>query len=242
VSAARTRASTEDAVGARSRPDPTEGACRPLRLERLGRVAYAAGLELQAERVSAVREGSVPETLFLLEHDPVLTRGTGTDADHLLADAAELDRLGIELHDAGRGGDITYHGPGQLVGYPILDLKPDRKDLHRYLRDLEEVVIRTLGRLGVEGWREEGLTGVWTARGKVAAIGVRVSSGWITSHGFALNVAPDLAHFGTIVPCGIGDREVTSLAVLLDAPPSVAEVASLAAEETATVFGYDLEV
>lgn len=210
-------------------------------MERLGRLGYAEGLDIQAERVRAVREGSVSETLFLLEHDPVLTRGTGTDAEHLLADAAELDRLGIELHDAGRGGDITYHGPGQLVGYPILDLKPDRKDLHRYLRDLEEVVIRTLARFGIEGWREEGLTGVWTERGKVAAIGVRVSSGWITSHGFALNVAPDLAHFGTIVPCGITDREVTSLARLLPEPPSVSEVASVAAEALAAVFGYDLD-
>ncbi|MDT8368728.1 MAG: lipoyl(octanoyl) transferase LipB [Longimicrobiales bacterium] len=228
----RTRASAAGAAGARSR------AARPLRPEWLGRVAYADALAIQAERVRAVREGREPETLFLLEHDPVLTRGTGTEEGHLLASADELAALGIEVHDAGRGGDITYHGPGQLVGYPILDLKPDRQDLHRYLRDLEEVVIRTLARFGVEAGREAGLTGVWTGAGKIAAIGVRVSSGWITSHGFALNVAPDLAHFATIVPCGIEGRAVTSLARLLGAAtPSVREVAAVATDELAAVFG-----
>lgn len=233
----QTRASAAEAVGARSHV-----ASRPLRVERLGRVAYADGLELQAERVVQVREGTVPETLFLLEHGPVLTKGTGTQAANLLASGEQLDDLGIEVHDAGRGGDITYHGPGQLVGYPILDLKPDRRDLHRYLRDLEEVVIRTLERFGVEAWREEGLTGVWTEAGKVAAIGVRVSSGWITSHGFALNVAPDLSHFGTIVPCGIGDRDVASLALILgEDAPSVDEVATVAAEELAAWFGREFE-
>lgn len=232
----QTRASAAEAVGARSRAAP-----RRLHVERLGRVPYTDGLELQAGRVVKVREGTSPETLFLLEHDPVLTRGTGTEDAHLLASPDELNELGIELHDAGRGGDITYHGPGQLIGYPILDLKPDRRDLHRYLRDLEEVVIRTLDRFRVEAWREEGLTGVWTEAGKVAAIGVRVSSGWITSHGFALNVSPDLAHFGTIVPCGIGDREVASLAAILgNDTPSVPEVATVAAEELAAWFGREL--
>ncbi|HKK92127.1 MAG TPA: lipoyl(octanoyl) transferase LipB [Longimicrobiales bacterium] len=223
----QTRASAAKAVGARS-----------LRVERLGRIPYARGLEVQAERVPQVREGERRETLFLLEHDPVLTRGTGTQDEHLLATEAELGRLGIELFDAGRGGDITYHGPGQVVGYPILDLKPDRKDLHRYLRDLEEVVIRTLGRFGVDAGREEGLTGVWTAAGKIAAIGVRVSSGWITSHGFALNVDPDLSHFRTIVPCGIGDREVTSMRRILGgSSPSLDEVADAVVEEFAAWFG-----
>lgn len=221
------RASAAEAVGARS-----------LRVERLGRIPYARGLEIQSGRIPLVRGREEPETLFLLEHDPVLTRGTGTKDEHLLATDAELGRLGIELFDAGRGGDITYHGPGQLVGYPILDLKPDRKDLHRYLRDLEEVVIRTLGRYGVDAGREEGLTGVWTSAGKVAAIGVRVSSGWITSHGFALNVDPDLSHFRTIVPCGIGDRDVTSLARILGAAtPSLDEVAGVVVEEFAAWFG-----
>jgi len=225
------RASAADAVGART-----------LRAERLGRVAYGAGLTLQRERVEAVREGRLPETLFLLEHDPVLTRGTGTKPENLVVSEEELARLGIDLFDAGRGGDITYHGPGQLVGYPILDLKPDRKDLHRYLRDLEEVIVRTLARFGVRAGRQEGLTGVWTNSGKVAAIGVRVSSRWITSHGFALNVDPDLSHFDTIVPCGIHDRQVTSLKRLLGkATPSMDVVATLVEEELARRFGRELD-
>jgi lipoyl(octanoyl) transferase len=235
------RASAAGAVGARSRTSNPDGS-RALRVIRLGRVPYAEGLELQAERVAAVRSGTEPETLFLLEHDPVVTRGTSTEDAHVLATENELGLRGIELFDAGRGGDVTYHGPGQLVGYPILDLKPDRRDLHRYLRDLEEVVIRTLARFEVEAAREEGLTGVWTPAGKVAAIGVRVSSGWITSHGFALNVDPDLTHFDTIVPCGIGDRAVTSLRRILgEDTPSVGEVADAAAEELAAWFGRSLE-
>jgi lipoyl(octanoyl) transferase len=235
------RASAARAAGARSHSgDPAEA--RPLRVVRLGRVPYAEGLALQAERIAAVRAGTEPETLFLLEHDPVVTRGTSTEDEHLLATRDELGLRGIELFDAGRGGDVTYHGPGQLVGYPILDLKPDRRDLHRYLRDLEEVVIRTLARFGVEGAREEGLTGVWTPAGKVAAIGVRVSSGWITSHGFALNVDPDLAHFDTIVPCGIGDRAVTSLRRILgEQTPSLEDVADAAAQELAAWFGRSIE-
>jgi lipoyl(octanoyl) transferase len=118
---------------------------------------------------------------------------------------------GIELFETGRGGDVTYHGPGQLVAYPILDLKPDRQDLHQYLRDLEAVLVSTAAAFGVAAERREGYTGVWTPSGKLAAIGVRVSSGWITSHGVALNVATDLSYFDTIVPCGLLDRNVTSL-------------------------------
>lgn len=184
---------------------------RSLEVRRLGRVPYAAGLELQARLVGERRQGEAPDTLLLLEHPHVITLGTGSSPEHVLADEAERRRRGIELFDTGRGGDVTYHGPGQLVGYPILDLKPDRKDLHRYLRDLEEVLIRAAGSLGVAARRVEGLTGVWTDLGKLAAIGVRVSSGWITSHGFALNVCTDLGYFETIVPCGIRDRDVTSL-------------------------------
>jgi len=221
------RASAAKAVGA-----------RPLKVERPGLVPYAEGLALQEALIPQVRSGDAPETLVLLQHPPVLTRGTGTHDENLLASLAELSELGIELHDAGRGGDITYHGPGQLVGYPILDLKPDRKDLHRYLRDLEGVVIRVLARFGIEGRREAGLTGVWTDTGKIAAIGVRVSSGWITSHGFALNVCPDLTHFQTIIPCGIQDRAVTSMAVELgENAPTLEFVADVAVEEIAAEFG-----
>lgn len=184
----------------------------------------------------ARRGGSVPDTLLLLEHPHVITLGTAASPEHVLVDAAERAGRSIELFETGRGGDVTYHGPGQLVGYPILDLTPDRKDLHRYLRDLEEVLIRAAARWGVRAWREEGLTGVWTAGGKLAAIGVRVSSGWITSHGFALNVHTDLGFFRTIVPCGITDREVTSLARETGRPVTLEEARDAVAEAFVEVF------
>jgi len=166
--------------------------------------------------------------------------GTGSDPDHLVADEAVREKLGVELHESTRGGDVTYHGPGQLVGYPILDLKPDRKDLHRYLRDLEEVLIQVLAEYGIEGWRSEGYTGVWTDAGKVAAIGVRVSSGWITSHGFALNVATDLGYFRTIVPCGITDRNVTSMEHLLRQAPAMDDVMLHTARTMGRVFDREI--
>jgi lipoyl(octanoyl) transferase len=144
--------------------------------------------------------------------------------------------LGIEIFETGRGGDVTYHGPGQLVGYPILDLKPDRKDLHRYLRDLEEVLIRAAAALGVSARRVPGLTGAWTDLGKIAAIGVRVSSGWITSHGFALNVHTDLAFFESIVPCGIQDRGISSLSRELGRDVSLEEVRPAVVEAFSAVF------
>lgn len=214
-----------------------ETAPRTLEIRRLGRVPYQEGLETQDELVRKRRAGEVPDTLLLLEHPHVITMGTATTPENILADDAELARLGIRLHEAGRGGNVTYHGPGQLVGYPILDLKPDRKDLHRYLRDLEEVLLRTLVRFGIAGERSEGRTGVWTPSGKIAAIGVRVSSGWITSHGFALNVHTDLAYFETIVPCGLSDRRVTSMAGELARPVSLDEVAGPLTETFRDVFG-----
>jgi lipoyl(octanoyl) transferase len=186
---------------------------RPLLdVRRLGTVPYPEGLELQRTLVQQRREGAIPDTLLLLEHPHVITLGSDAHAAHVLADEQERRLLGIGLFETGRGGDVTYHGPGQLVGYPILDLKPDRQDLHRYLRDLEEVLIATAAAVRVTAFRRPGLTGVWTARGKLAAIGVRVSSGWITSHGFALNVSTDLRYFDSIVPCGIQGARVTSLA------------------------------
>jgi len=184
---------------------------RTIALRWLGRVGYQEALDLQRRLVRERRTGSTPDTLLLLEHPHVITLGSGASDTHVLAGPEERARRGIELFRTGRGGDVTYHGPGQLVGYPILDLNPDRRDLHRYLRDLEEVLISAAGILGVPCRRVEGLTGVWTDRGKLAAIGVRVSSGWITSHGFALNVHTDLTFFDAIVPCGISDRAVTSL-------------------------------
>jgi lipoyl(octanoyl) transferase len=202
-----------------------------LEVFRAHTLGYAEGVALQEAWVRRRRAGEIPDRLVLLEHPHVVTMGRGTDPSNLLLSGEALEAAGYELHEVGRGGDVTYHGPGQLVGYPVLDLKPgpgrpDRRDLHRYLRTLEQVLIHTLAELGVAAERSEGLTGVWTPSGKVAAIGVRVSSGWITSHGFALNLSPELARFGAIVPCGIRDRAVTSLEALLGAPPSRAEVES----------------
>ena len=187
------------------------------------------------------RSGLIPDRLLLLEHPHVITLGTAASAQHVLADDGERRLLGVELHESGRGGDVTYHGPGQLVGYPILDLKPDRKDLHRYLRDLEEVLIRALRFLDVrDPGRRAGLTGVWLPAGKVAAIGVRVSSGWITSHGFALNVCNDLRYFDTIVPCGIREEQVTSLAQSTGRSIRIDDAADAVVAAFAEVFGRSL--
>ena len=193
---------------------------RTLTIRRLGQVPYEAAVELQRQQVEARRAGNIGDTLLLLEHPPVITLGVSARGrrSNILASEDDLARAGVAVHETGRGGDVTYHGPGQLVGYPILDLRPDRCDVHRYVRDLEEALIAAIRRFGVTGRRVAGLTGVWTGaagtEAKVAAIGVRISR-WITSHGFALNVGTDLAHFGLIVPCGIADRGVTSLEVLL---------------------------
>ena len=196
---------------------PDEG--RPaLEVRKLGRIPYQEALDLQLDLVTRRRAGEIPDQLLLLKHSHVITLGTSSRESHVLLSAEELENLGIELFDVGRGGDVTYHGPGQLVGYPILSLAPHRKDLHRYLRDLEEALILTVAEFGISATREKGLTGVWVPEGKIAAIGVRVSSGWITSHGFALNVDPDLTYFSSIVPCGIRDRPVASMAGVLGRP------------------------
>ncbi len=195
-----------------------------LEARRLGVVPYDQAVEMQAELVEQRRAGIIPDQLLLLEHPHVITLGGSSNVDHVVADEATRRRLGIQLADAGRGGDVTYHGPGQLIGYPILDLKPDRRDAHRYLRDLEEILIRALRSFDLEGRREVGLTGVWVGEQKIAAVGVRISSRWITSHGFALNVATDLSYFDTIVPCGLHDREVTSISECLGRPVAVSDV------------------
>ncbi len=213
------------------------GPTRTLEVRRLGLVPYARGLELQDEAVRRRRAGEIPDTLLLLEHPHVITLGSGAHPEHVLLGPEERARRGIELFETGRGGDVTYHGPGQLVAYPILDLKPDRRDLHAYLRDLEGVVIEVVGGFGVEAWRTPGRTGVWTAGGKIAAIGVRVSSGWITSHGLALNVSADLDYFGTIVPCGIADQGVTSLERELARAVPMPEVEDALEEAFAARFG-----
>ena len=210
---------------------------RTLDVRRPGLLPYAEALALQRRLVQARREGALPDTLLLLEHPHVITLGSGSDPKHVLLDEAERRMVGLELFETGRGGDVTYHGPGQLVGYPVLDLKPDRKDLHRYVRDLEEVLIRMLATYGIEANRKEGLTGAWVGNEKVAAIGVRVSSGWITSHGFALNVGTDLSFFDAIVPCGIREHGVTSMARLLGRRVELGGVESAVVSAMAEVFG-----
>jgi lipoyl(octanoyl) transferase len=208
-----------------------------LEVRRLGSVAYERGVELQDRLVAARRAGQIPDQLLLLEHPHVITLGSSSDPEHVLLDDAERRLIGLSLHRSGRGGDVTYHGPGQLVGYPILDLKPDRKDVHRYIRDLEDALIRALATFGVDASRVPALTGVWVGGDKVAAIGVRVSSGWITSHGFALNVNTDLAFFDAIIPCGIRGHGVTSLARLLGEAVDVREVEVRVVEALCGVFG-----
>ena len=199
-----------------------ETARRVFDVRRMGRVGYGEALELQARLVEERRRGEIGDTIVLLEHPPVITLGVKTRGKptNIIASAETLAAEGVSVFETGRGGDITYHGPGQLVGYPILDLRPDRCDVHRYVRDLEEVLALAIGEFGIEGRRIEGLTGVWVGpqgrEEKIAAIGVRISR-WITSHGFALNVATDLRHFRLIVPCGIADRGVTSIERVLAA-------------------------
>ena len=185
---------------------------RPLEVRRLGIVSYGDGVELQKELVEERRAGRIPDLLLLLQHPPVITLGVRrASRSHIVASDARLADLGIEVHDTGRGGDVTYHGPGQIVGYPIMDLRPDRCDVHRYVRDIEDVMIRVCADYGIAAERIPGLTGAWVGTDKIGAIGVRISR-WITSHGFAFNVNTDLSHFQLIVPCGILDRGVTSLA------------------------------
>ncbi len=227
----------------------SEAAARRRRLvvRRLGRVEYEDGLALQDALAKARAEGGAPDTLLLLEHPPVLTLGRGADGSNVIAPREELARLGIELFETNRGGDVTYHGPGQLVGYPILDLKPDRQDVRRYVRDVEEALIRALARFGVEAGRIPRWTGVWVGEeadpeaAKIAAIGVHIRR-WVTTHGFALNVRTDLSHFRTIVPCGIAERGVTSLAKLRGEEVADLEaVAGAVAESFGEVLGWDVE-
>ena len=210
---------------------------RELHVRRLGVVPYAEALDLQKRLVEERRAGSIPDQLLLLQHPPVITLGVKArnDRSHVLASPADLEEEGVEIFETGRGGDVTYHGPGQLVGYPILDLRPDRCDVHKYVRDLEEAVIQAAAALGVATERIQGLTGVWAGKNKLAAIGVRISR-WITSHGFAFNVGTNLGHFDLIVPCGIADKGVTSLEVLLGRPVQMDEVESVVVTSFAAVF------
>ncbi len=208
---------------------------RELSVRRLGRVRYADGLALQERLVSERKAGAIPDTLLLLEHDPVFTLGRNARADNVLFSSEILKARGFDLFEAGRGGDVTYHGPGQLVAYPILDLAPDRRDVHRYVRDLEEVMIRLCADYGLAAARAAGRTGCWLGDEKIGAIGVRVSR-WVTSHGLSFNVGVDLSPFGLIVPCGIRDKGVTSLERRLGRRVPMTEVMDRLTRRFAEVF------
>ena len=206
-------------------------------VSRLGLVDYQAALDLQRDLVERRKRGEIPDQLLLLEHPDVITLGvkTRSDRSHVLETPEALAARGVALFETGRGGDVTYHGPGQLVGYPIFDLKPDRCDVHRYVRDLEDALILAVAEFGVTAGRVEGLTGIWVGEDKLAAIGVRISR-WVTSHGFALNVNTDLSRFGLIVPCGIVGRGVTSLQRILGHDVSMDEVAGAVVRAFEAVF------
>jgi lipoyl(octanoyl) transferase len=210
---------------------------RDLEIRRLGVVPYAAANEMQRALVEERRAGRVPDLLLLLEHPHVITLGVKAEAarSHLIATPELLAARHVEVHESGRGGDITYHGPGQIVGYPILDLKPDRCDVHQYVRDLEEVMIRTAADFGLQGGRIKGLSGAWVGADKLGAIGVRIAR-WITSHGFALNVATDLDFFKLIVPCGIESGGVTSLSRAAGRPISISDAEVSVVHHFAAVF------
>lgn len=220
--------------------EPLKSACtRPLQLERLGRVPYGPMLALQEQRHAEVQAGTHADTLFLLEHQPVVTLGKNASTEHLLATRDQLAEQGVELFATGRGGDVTYHGPGQVVGYPILALQEGERDIQRYVTALEETMIRTAHSYGVTAARVPGLRGIWVNNNKIGAVGVRIAN-WTTLHGFAFNVARDLPGFKLIVPCGIHDRGVTSLGRELGYEPPLDDVMSRLAEHAAAALGRKL--
>jgi lipoyl(octanoyl) transferase len=216
---------------------------RSLEVRRLGKVPYAEALTMQRALVEDRRAGRIGDVLILLEHPHVLTFGARSETarSHVLVTPERLAELGVELSETGRGGDVTYHGPGQVVGYPILDLRPDRQDVYRYIRNLEEVMIRVTAAYGVQAARIPDLTGAWVGGEKIGAIGVRVSH-WVTSHGFAYNVNTNLEYFQLIVPCGISDHGVTSLSRLLSREVSMGEVEDAFVRTFRDVFGYRADV
>ncbi len=201
----------------------------------IGRTRYADAWKLQQDLWKLRHAGAVGDVLLFTEHEHVYTMGKGGDANHLLATGNELRETGVDFFEIDRGGDVTYHGPGQVVGYPILDLNSYVPDLHRYLRNLEEVIIRALNEFGIEGTREEGFTGVWVKGEKIAAIGVKASR-WVTMHGFALNVNTDLSRFSRIIPCGIFHKGVTSIQALLGKAMNLEDVQRSLTEAFGSVF------
>lgn len=212
---------------------------RPLEVRDLGRIRYGEALDLQRELVSARQQGCGNDTLLLLEHPHVVTMGRNGKSQHVLASAEILARTGIEYYETDRGGDVTYHGPGQLVGYPILDLREWRRDVHAYFSGVEQALIDALAIFGIEARRggERGYEGVWVGAAKIAAIGIHISR-WVTSHGFALNIDTDLSYFRYIVPCGL-TKPVCSLRTL-GCAASREEVMDAVAASFARIFGYEL--
>lgn len=209
----------------------------------LGRLPYGEAHELQRRLVEQRKREEIPDTLLLLEHPHVITLGRAAEWGNVLVPPERRAELGVELHETGRGGDVTYHGPGQLVGYPILNLSPDRCDIRRYVRDLQEVIIRTVAHFGVEAGRHDEQNphvGVWVKGEKLAALGIRVSR-WVTMHGFALNVTTNLDYFRLIVPCGIRDHGVTSLERLLGRPVDPAVVIDQVVRHFGDIFGRQME-
>jgi lipoyl(octanoyl) transferase len=194
----------------------------PLGVRRMGCIRYSEGAKLQAQLVRARQDDAIPDTLLLLEHSPVFTLGQNAKRENVLLPADLIRARGFDVEETGRGGDVTYHGPGQIVAYPVLQLTGGERDVHVYLRNLEEAMIRTCADFGLRGRRIDGLTGVWIEDRKIGAIGVRVAR-WVTSHGLALNVNLDLEPFRMIVPCGLRGRGVTSVAQELGYAPSVSE-------------------
>ncbi|MDD9936006.1 MAG: lipoyl(octanoyl) transferase LipB [Myxococcales bacterium] len=211
---------------------------RPLTVHRLGRVAYAPTLALQERLLEARAAGAMGDVLLVLEHEPVITLGRAAKQENVLLSRQHLQAQGVELFETGRGGDVTYHGPGQLVAYPILDLKPDRRDVRKYVAGLEQVMIDVAARYGLEAGRVDGLNGAWIEERKLGAVGVRISR-WITMHGLALNVSTNLDAFDLIVPCGIRDKQVTSLEQELGREVGLPEVEDALVECFASV--YDAE-
>ena len=212
---------------------------RNLLVQRLGLVDYESGLTIQKETEQAVKLGTQPDTLLLLEHPHTLTIGRRGEASAVLLDPEQLQQRNVTVFETNRGGKVTYHGLGQLVGYPIVKLSPDREDVHRYMRDLEEVLIRALSDFGIEAFRIDGLTGVYTARGKIAAIGVHIAR-WVTTHGFALNVNTDLSYFNFIIACE--GEPVTSMEQLLGSETPLSEVEDRIVARFAEVFAMRLEM
>ncbi len=216
---------------------PTEFACYALWL---GTMEFSRALEFQMEICRLKKEGFEPDVLLLLEHPPVITLGRNTKGRNVLVSLEFLCQRGVGLFEIDRGGDVTFHGPGQLVGYPILRLAKGEQDVHLYMRKLEDTLIGLLARHGIQTWRREKLTGVWTSEGKIAAMGVHISR-WITRHGFALNVSTDLSYFQMIIPCGLVGQKVTSMEALLSRSFSLRDIAVDYAGEFARIFGRKLE-